>query len=437
MLLGKSTAISTVQVANDQVFYPCERPCYPQQIEGFYSCDRSATTSVSLFCEGWPSWIFVLNTLQISCSYVFLTHSQSEWMSAFQQLLPSTTFLPFSKVAQMVHLCAPVCLVQGSTDWVQRISAQLPADTKVLCALHRHSCLPGHPHPSCWEKFNLSHLQCGGVLEGPWVFLIKNCTYPHESLRAHTYHRRIRHIVETTSSISLWTSCEPPLDDSLEFQHAQFFDASQRVLDWNGPLPMHRPLSKVRCPCVFSPTKWVIRSLTVTELGHAFDVPSHMASLFQDISPKHWGSLPFLHATPVKVLTQAAAAIFGATRGVEDPIWNIRSSSVPRVDSLQLGKVEEVQLGKVEEVDEAKRVLHEHAVRADDAAIPLSLWDTKIWALSHNAKRRAEFNRRYHCCPLAVLRKFLLIQWRRKLRCSLIRFLRREYGAQWAEDTSA
>ncbi len=45
-----------------------------------------------------------------------------------------------------------------------------------------------------------------------------------------------------------------------------------------------------------------------------------------------------------------------------------------------------------------------HAVKADDAEIPVHLWDNRVWRSWHNLDQRCEFEARYHRCPLITLR---------------------------------
>ncbi len=300
---------------NDRVPYTCDRPCTPQQMEGYFSFDCSAQPLVSLLCKGWPSWLFILNTFYITYPYIFLAHYQVDWITEFQRISPSATFLPYSDFTHSAQICTPMCLVQGSEAWVLQVISSLPAATQVMCALHHHSRIMERPLIPHWEYTTLSHLQCGGVIEGSWTFLFNNCTMQHESVSSYPYNRRLRHIIETTCPPSHWQACDPPLDDSQEFHSAQFIDTSQSILDWNGPLPLHWPLTKIRCKCNFLPTKWAIWSLSVIEPWHAFDVPSNMAALLQHTALDHQESLPFLFSAPVKVLMQVVSAVFGIRGG--------------------------------------------------------------------------------------------------------------------------
>jgi hypothetical protein len=74
------------------------------------------------------------------------------------------------------------------------------------------------------------------------------------------------------------------------------------------------------------------------------------------------------------------------------------------------------------------------SVKADDAEIPIHLWDTRVWRRGFNAAAVANFKRRYQCCPLTSLRQLLLRRWQRNVYLSFIKYLSLTYGTAYLEE---
>jgi hypothetical protein len=78
------------------------------------------------------------------------------------------------------------------------------------------------------------------------------------------------------------------------------------------------------------------------------------------------------------------------------------------------------------------------AVKVDDAQIPAFFWDNRVWQLGfHDAAQKERFVNRYADCPLSALRSFFLRIWRRRIRTSLIAYLKQSYGVEWATTLKA
>lgn len=68
----------------------------------------------------------------------------------------------------------------------------------------------------------------------------------------------------------------------------------------------------------------------------------------------------------------------------------------------------------------------------------IHIWDCHIWDLGiHSNVAVWVYERTNTVSPLVHLQQFLLRSWRRQLLCSLLRYLRSEYGADWASTPAA
>jgi hypothetical protein len=109
---------------------------------------------------------------------------------------------------------------------------------------------------------------------------------------ASCYQRQLHHVVNPSSRTSgSMVSVPPPgsIADSLVCA------AGNTSLHPHGLLPVVGASSVlICCSSVFSPTKWVSRSLSIRELGDAFDLPQAYLPLFDGISASRSHSLPFL-----------------------------------------------------------------------------------------------------------------------------------------------
>ncbi len=79
------------------------------------------------------------------------------------------------------------------------------------------------------------------------------------------------------------------------------------------------------------------------------------------------------------------------------------------------------------------------AVKADNADIPIFIWDNRIWGLGlHSDHRRRTFLELYQGrCPLTAMRGFMLARWRQRLTRSFITHMRSCHGMKWASCADA
>ena len=78
------------------------------------------------------------------------------------------------------------------------------------------------------------------------------------------------------------------------------------------------------------------------------------------------------------------------------------------------------------------------AVKSDDAAIPVFIWNDRIWKLGYHAQVQVDaFQRRFGKCALESIRSGMVRYWRKLVRRSLCCYLRKQYGNQWFRTTES
>ena len=189
----------------------------------------------------------------------------------------------------------------------------------------------------------------------------------------------------------------------------------------------------LRCPTVFGkPGSTVLRRLTFGELLAAFDVPVQALPFTcpareVDILTLDWQGLPFASVPPLKILHKAYETWQTPPYAQrEDQLippftWSLPEAMYAHGESFQV------------------EAAYRQAVKADDAAAPVHLWNDRVWRLFPNAMVAIKpFQKRYpNQCPLDSLRNWLLLRWRTAVRRSLLRFLVQCHGPGWHASSSS
>ena len=89
---------------------------------------------------------------------------------------------------------------------------------------------------------------------------------------------------------------------------------------------------------------------------------------------------------------------------------------------------EKISASGITETATERRLREAKASKADDADVPIHLWNERVW---RNWENKSE-------CPgwtksLDVIRECLLRRWKQNLRRSFLGFLREEHGLYWHE----
>ena len=204
------------------------------------------------------------------------------------------------------------------------------------------------------------------------------------------------------------------------------------VFQGGGLLPVRSSrFTRFIVPGVRSRTGWVIRPLTGVEQLQARDVPTRIAEAMNkesDTRAQCWEQL-----TPAKCLVDGASFILqkhncatwltGAlVQGVDipfvAPVVPVTEAEDPKVENgtpgrSHLGLGPQLQREEAEEVDQEARNLK--AVKADDAEVPVELWNARIQGRLHPGASKAAVDR-----ALSLLRARCLRWWTRKVTLSYL-----------------
>jgi hypothetical protein len=198
------------------------------------------------------------------------------WLSPFQQCFPSTTFRP----VPFAYASEEVVFVHGSVVFVQSVLDAVPSMVPVVASFVHTALVPSRTH----EFVGLQSELAGSVVEGQWYFMTHHLESP---LPTPTHYPRfIKHILDVA-------------DNSMSrFRHAQ----STFVLP-TMHLPSSCPSTLVHCRSVFNRHCFFFRSLSVKELGRAYDIPSSILQFFGHQPPK---AVPWIASPPGKLVHLAA-----------------------------------------------------------------------------------------------------------------------------------
>jgi hypothetical protein len=215
-------------------------------------------------------------------------------------------------------------------------------------------------------------------------------------------------------------------------------------LSTNTLLFAHSLLSLYSMPSVHHNISHAIRPLATTELARAFDVPLHISHGVSFISTH---DLPFLTAAPSKILFHFGLQALHSPGGLSTLFVPIAKPTL-----LDDGWAEE-NSHCAEEISHdgraalafAERHQEEKATRADDAVIPVELWDVKLWDQNmHSQDSLKIFRERYDsksflrkygapkACPLVVLHHWVTGRWQRNLYIDFKTYMIDRHGKDWA-----
>lgn len=129
---------------------------------------------------------------------------------------------------------------------------------------------------------------------------------------------------------------------------------------------------------------------------------------------------PFISVPPLKL----ALKIYEAWEKVP---YYWRSDKPPQISLANPGTM--YTIGRDFALEEA----HKQAVKADDAEVPVMIWNNRIWQRQlHSEVALKNFLERYRSqCPLDSIRSLMLRYWRRAVCRGLLSYLRRDVGIDW------
>jgi hypothetical protein len=163
-------------------------------------------------------------------------------------------------------------------------------------------CLSLHEKPegtfktTSWQWFYLAHPTFGGVTTGRfWCGTnVKDFHSPPEVMSS----CRLKHYLKP---LEKGLTHVPPDNPEAIYKEPRVLEGG---LHPGSFLPITSPRQQVIAPSVFSPTKWVIRHLTVQELAGCCDVPDSVAKTLTKGSVRRVSlqDVPFVTTPPAKIL---------------------------------------------------------------------------------------------------------------------------------------
>lgn len=266
---------------------------YDHSRGGFISTSTACHGRVIIVCESWPVWLFVLPALRWTCLTVYVTSISPAWLPFLQEMYPGTPFqCNWICSSTMPLLDADWILCHGSLLWLHRHASSWSHKP------HLASLSLCSPSSSASSAANLcvSSVAVGSVIAGDWYFQVPaDCRHiPDPSM----YARCLRHVIDPATRSS-----------------ARLLRPSVSSLSSDGFLPAHQPHRPVQCNSVFTSTGWLIRPLSVAELGRAFDLPN---LLIRSFLTTPCAQLPWLKSPPLKVLLHVGQCVLNTGGGVPD-----------------------------------------------------------------------------------------------------------------------
>ena len=262
-----------------------------------------------------------------------------------------------------------------------------------------------------------------------WIFICSDIRkYRAIPVSGHEFHRILhRHHggptdIETvySSSMALFRCKKSPLrravgdfiDFSIRPRPASPTDSASRAIPHSSLLPARALAAPIRIPTTYTATGFGLRVLEKIELCHIFGLPSNLHGFFQ---AHHF---PFV---PVQILSALLSNFldknknFSMEKVVHQPFSKRLCLPKPIPDFIPeyLPGLNRSLPPSWSRVD----TMTQKAAKADDATVPLHMWDVRITSLFPS----------FTPSVLTLLRSLVLRKYRRRVYLEFIQFLREKY----------
>jgi len=374
----------------------------------------SAFTPCFVVCDTWPGWLAILPSFGFQCLHLVCSSPSAPWLPRVLLKHPgcTTTLLEYEGLPPAL-LGYRFGFMQGSSH-LATFCAQY-SFPQLVCSLNLDTRCPT---PSSLQSFTLSHETFGGVMRGQWEFwcsrTVKQPSPPS------VQERTLYHIIDSARRAPDF-QVTSAVDKYVPRTQVCWADTAETIVDSCGLLPAQAVRGLVRCPLIYSPTKWAIRTLTIKELLGVFDFSESLLSVLEDDD-----QMPFVQSTPGRLLSAV--------------ISSLEHDNCPRFSTINRGRH---RVGAQAEPSVPMDLPHwptmpgtewhgtsESTTTADETQAHTLLWDRRV--LQHFPQSSAKVARfvgshgGQH--PLDVIRHFLLRLWRKRICRSLLKFLRTPEG---------
>jgi len=354
-----------------------------------------------ILCRSWPSWFWAARSRNYQVKMVIV--SNPIWKSVLLNTSPSTEVLVWSAGSICWDFPAVTAVfshfdLKGSLQvlWEQ------VSDLVILEKAEKNI-------PSGWNynKHTMKHVLVGGVTDGQWIMHVYTSSLTGNLKPVLQAQRDATTILD--SMITPGHPCKPPITP--EGNIPEILSIRPTVFHAAGLLPWRGQAPKVVTKNVFSPTKWCCRPITSAERLYSRDIT---ASLLQSLPTNLQRALIQEESYLPDKCCMSLLDGCGSLTSCEE----LQSSSdgKPLKQDLTLGTGSAENILRRETELEAKRI--QAATKADDADIPVHLWDQRILPDTEQAVRGPVLDK---------IRSFCLRWWRRQVLRGFLTWFKSSY----------
>jgi hypothetical protein len=349
--------------------------------------------------------------------------STIQWKSLdLQQVVSSALALSVQQLVSKNDLV----LFSGTSATFQTLSDIMgPPSTPVI------ACLLGQSRLRTLKRFRhmtwsrTRHAQCGGATTGIfWVGSSVGFRDGAQSVSPSACASAMKDLVEfAPKNMTAMPIASPDLTVLSSLQRASYSIPHQSCSStyWSHGLFPSSTVSDlsntyVATPSPFTPTKWCRRKFTAKEIARFFDLPvdceKRLGSLHKlELPAKH----PLLVSIPVKILGWALwlSGYCDNRRGVNKVDHSTSDVTKSKSDLLVSQEKFKSEIKKIDV----------KAVKHDDAAVPVEIWDEKLINEYPIPEKLKGISREIIKSKLSIIRKALIAKWRRLLLNSLLKYL--------------
>jgi hypothetical protein len=370
----------------------------------------SQTVNALLFAKHGVPWFFLLPPLHLHCLAVFTANLQEEWIQQAQTVLVTVPWHPLSFLKQNPPVSAPIVFVHATRDILNLLPQTWWKESSILWF---NTSSTSYPVPQLHYSVCLSHMASRGVSDSQWSF------FSNKAFQAITPapQRQVKHIIDRSIQTSTIANSRSSIPTVTECQLLQ----------------MDRLFSSFCCPTGYqSKDKTIIRYLSLGEICQILDIPKE--------------ALPPSLRSPTQINAKGLHALMGPL-ALQPPfkvlqqlfqVWTPFEASTPvNVTAMRHREANgTTPIAMYTPGSEfAMEQAYKQAIKADDAVIPIQLWNDRIWDRNLHAPNILQHFKATHggMCPLDVLRSAMLRVWRVRLRRSFFWCIHIMYLHDWTE----
>jgi hypothetical protein len=393
--------------------------------------------------EGWPAWLPVMSALgakaaAVVCPTGVLWGEGNSWNPMHLEIgsLAATKFLSSLTAEVLVF-------VSGSATFMMTLAGVLPTQTKLVLALdmgNRVSSRLRGLYPGVGWR-NVVHADFGGVTTaGNWIGSGQGIELG--PMQPAGYNRTVGEVLKPVLRGRFGPGRPPPGETPSQKGKgdSRVWFEGPGLVSPKGLWPVSKSTPQVVAPSIFSTTNWVWRNMTAAELGAAWDLPVEMIGELRESLEAEADQLLRMGAVcrtaPCKSLWAFGQSMlcFGLLSG---PSWNVQAKGQERTGRLGFGMLLDKEGQRAageaaeQEDERLRRGLREiKAAKADDAEVPVYLWNERVLRNTQPNRCSQEVAR-----GLDFIRSHLLLpRWRVNLLRGFLKYMGEEHGAGWKLD---